>query len=81
MTPKQPAATLILPLTSEPIAMRNPSPSAPSKFAAGISTSVISNMAVFEVGMPILARRSSTAKPLALVSTTKALTRFWPLAG
>ena len=35
ITPRHPAATLSRPLTSVPIATRNPSPSSPSRFSAG----------------------------------------------
>jgi hypothetical protein len=56
------------------MAMRKPPPSSPRRLPAGTFRSCISNMAVLAEGMPILAVRSSLAKP-GPRSTTKALTR------
>ena len=78
---RQPAATEIRPDTSVPMAMRKPWPSSPSRLFAGTARSRISNIAVFDVGMPSFAVRSSLSNP-GPRSTTKALTRppgcYWP---
>ena len=63
------------------IAIRKPSPSSPSRFAAGMRQESNVSSPVVEPEMPIFGSSRATAKPGASASTTKAEIPPWPASG
>ena len=63
------------------IAILKPSPSVPSRFAAGMRQSLKKISPVVEPLMPIFGSIRPTSKPGASASTTNALIPAWPASG
>ncbi len=63
------------------IAILKPSPSSPSRFAAGMRTSSKVSSPVVEPLMPIFGSRRATSNPGVSASTTNAEMPPWPASG
>ena len=63
------------------IAIRKPSPSSPSRFAAGIRQPSNVSSPVVEPEMPIFGSSRATANPGVSASTTNAEIPSWPASG
>ena len=63
------------------IAILKPSPSSPSRFAAGMRQSLKKTSPVVEPLMPIFGSMRPTSKPGASASTTNAEMPEWPASG
>ena len=77
-TPTAPIAVPGRVLSSVRIAILKPSPSSPSRFAAGTRTSWNATAEVSVARWPILSRCFSTVTPVASVGTTNAVRPRWP---